>query len=335
MGTYIIAEAGVNHNGDIEIAKKLISEAKKTGANCVKFQTFSAKNIAREDAPKAKYQLKTTNNSESQFDMLSKLELKKTDFIDLKLFCEKIKIDFMSTPYDKEDIDLLESIGVNQYKIASGQLTEFPFLRHVAKKNKKIILSTGMATLDEVFLSVNEIRKYHNDISVLQCTTNYPSKIEDANINAMLTIKNSCKVEVGYSDHVIENYGCYAAVALGAKIIEKHFTLDNQMSGPDHSCSLDPSNFKVLVDGIRKIELSLGDGHKEPSINEIKNIYGMKRGMVAKTIIKKNQIINEKNIAFKRPFDGLSPNFFDKVIGKRAIKDIQVDEPIMLSSIIW
>lgn len=335
MKTYIIAEAGVNHNGKLELALKLINKAKEVGADCVKFQTFKTEDIVTNSAPKANYQLKVTDKSESQYDMLKKLELSKESFKILKKECDKIGIDFISTPYSISDINLLEDINVKIYKIASGQLTEPFFLRKVAEKMKPIILSTGMSTLSEVFDAVKTIRTINPDISVLQCTTNYPSSITDANINAMISIKNSCKVPVGYSDHVIENYACYSAVSLGASIIEKHFTLDKNMDGPDHSCSLNPSEFKTLVHGIRSIEASLGNGVKEPTKSEKKNIYGMRRGLVAAKKIKSGDILNINNLTAKRPLTGMSPLRFDEVIGKKVLRTILKDEPINEKDISW
>jgi N-acetylneuraminate synthase len=335
MKTYIIAEAGVNHNGKIDLAIELINKAKEVGADCVKFQTFKTEDIVTNSAPKANYQLKVTDKNESQYDMLKKLELSKESFKILKDECDKIGIDFISTPYSIADIDLLEDINIEVYKIASGQLTEPYFLRKVAEKMKPIILSTGMATLSEVFNAINTIRKINSDITVLQCTTNYPSLISDANINAMLSIKSSCKVKVGYSDHVIENYACYSAVSLGATIIEKHFTLDKKMDGPDHSCSLNPSEFKTLVKGIRNIEASLGNGIKEPTKLEKKNIQGMRRGLVAGETIKTGEILNINNLTAKRPLIGISPLRFDELLGKKVVRTIQKDEPINEKDILW
>jgi N,N'-diacetyllegionaminate synthase len=335
MKTYIIAEAGVNHNGRLDLAISLIKKAKEAGADCVKFQTFKTEDIVTKSAPKANYQLKVTDKNESQYEMLKKLELSLESFKILKDECDKIGIDFISTPYSISDIELLESINVKAYKIASGQLTEPYFLRCIAKKMKPIILSTGMANLGEVFDSIKTIREINEDITVLQCTTNYPSSMSDANINAMLSIKDSCKVQVGYSDHIIENYACYSAVALGATIIEKHFTLDKNMEGPDHSCSLDPDEFKILVNGIRNIEMSLGNGIKKPTELEKKNIQGMRRGLVANETIKPGDLLNFNNLTAKRPLIGISPTRIDELIGKSVVKTIHKDEPINEKDILW
>lgn len=333
--TYIIAEAGVNHNGSVEIALELIKKAKEIGADCVKFQTFKTEEIVTLSAPKANYQLKVTDKDETQFQMLKKLELSQDSFKLLKDECDKIGIDFMSTPYSIRDLELLDGIGVGAFKIASGQLTEHYFLKKIAEKNKPIILSTGMGTLKEVSKAVKIIKKINSDITVLHCTTNYPSLIEDSNINAMLTIKEFCNVRVGYSDHVIDNYACYAAVSLGAEIIEKHFTLDKQMEGPDHSCSLNPLEFKTLINGIRSIEKSLGNGVKKPTLAEEKNIYGMRRGIVAIKKIRKGDLFSIENLGVKRPLVGMLPSEIENLFGKVASMDIENDEPIFKENIEW
>ena len=289
---YIIAEAGVNHNGSIDMAYQLIDKAKEIGADCVKFQTFKAEQIVTASSPKANYQLKVTDAQESQYDMLKKLELQKEDFKKLKDYCEKKGIDFMSTPYNFEDADLLNDIGVSVFKIASGQVAELPFLKYVAAFKKKMIVSTGMASMQEVHDAVNAMHTSGNkDIVILQCNTDYPSKPEDTNLLAMLTMRDELKVKVGYSCHVPTNYACYAAVALGAEMIEKHFTLDKKLPGPDHSCSLEPNEFKELIEGIRTVEKSLGSGIKTPSESEQKNTYGMRRSLVAKADIKAGTVL--------------------------------------------
>lgn len=333
---YIIAEAGVNHNGDLNIALEIIDKAKESGADCVKFQTFKADQIVTKKSPKAEYQLNVTDKKESQLEMLKKLELEFNDYKKIIEKCNELKIDFMSTPYNFSDVDFLNNLGVSAFKIASGQLTELPFLEYVASKSKKIILSTGMATISDVFNAVKTIRDMGNeDIVVLQCTTNYPSKIEDANIRAMLSIKEACKVKVGYSDHVEKNYACFASVAIGAEIVEKHFTLDKNMPGPDHSSSLIPSEFKELVKGIREIEIAMGDGLKIPTESESKNIFGMKRSIVALNDLKEGDIIDKNNIGFKRPANGLSPNYYKNLLGKKVSKNIKQDDPLQFDSIVW
>ncbi|WP_425639537.1 N-acetylneuraminate synthase [Algoriphagus yeomjeoni] len=334
--TYIIAEAGVNHNGDIQIAKELIQKAKEAGADCVKFQTFKAEQIVTKTSPKAKYQLEVTDKQESQFDMLKKLEMDFSGYLDLVNYCKKLAIDFMSTPYNKEDVDFLEELGVNSYKIASGQLTEIPFLKYVASKNKQIYLSTGMGTIGDVFEAVEAIRGVgNNKLTVLQCTTNYPSRIEDANILAMNGIKEACDVEVGYSDHVANNFACYAAVALGAKVIEKHLTIDKAMEGPDHSCSLTPMEFKDMVDGIRNIESALGSKVKKPSAVEIENSKGMKRGLVVLQDVEEGTVLTPELIGFKRPLKGIPINMLDRLIGKPVSKQMKADEVLDFDCISW
>lgn len=334
--TYIIAEVGVNHNGDLGLAKKMVDKAKESGADCVKFQTFKASQIVTKKSPKAKYQLNVTDKSESQYEMLKKLELDFHSFMELMDYCKDKEVDFLSTPYNLEDIEFLEKLGVKSYKVASGQLTELPFLRELAKKQKTIILSTGMGTLANVFDAVEAIRDEGNeDIVVLQCTTNYPSKIEDANVLAMNSIKTACNVEVGYSDHVTNNYACFASVALGARIVEKHFTLDKNMEGPDHSCSLTPIEFKDMVMGIRNIELALGSTVKKPSPIEIENSKGMKRGMVIIKPIKKGEELKKEHIGFKRPLIGIPVNMFEKILGKKVSKNLEIDSEIDFKSIVW
>ena len=326
--TYIIAEAGVNHNGSLEMAIKLIDKAKEMGADCVKFQTFKAAQIVTASSPKAAYQLKGTDAQESQYDMLKKLELQKDDFKILKDYCNTKQIDFMSTPYNFEDAELLNDIGVDTFKIASGQVAEIPFLKYVAAFGKKMIVSTGMATMHEVEEAVKAMQDVgNNDIVILQCNTDYPSKIEDTNLFAMNAMRDKLNVAVGYSCHVPNNYACFAAVALGAEIIEKHFTLDKNLPGPDHSCSLEPHEFKELIEGIRNVEKCLGTGVKTPSESEQKNRYGMRRSLVAKINIKAGTVLTRDMIAFKRPMNGLSPNYFDTILGKKVKTDIQQDEP--------
>jgi len=333
---YIIAEAGVNHNGSLHNALELVQKAKEVGADCIKFQTFKADQIVTNDSPKAAYQMKVTNKNESQFTMLKKLELQYEDYDQIVELCKKVNIDFLSTPYNLQDVDFLEKFHVEGYKIASGQLTEIPFLEYVASKNKKIILSTGMSTMSDVFNAVTAIRNAgNNNIVVLQCTTNYPSSISDANLLAMISMKNACKVSVGYSDHVINNYACYASVALGAEIIEKHFTLDKNLEGPDHSTSLNPTEFKELIDGIRNIELSLGDGIKIPTKREKENIYGMKRSIVVVKNKKIGDILKIEDIGFKRPASGLDPNMLNMVIGKQLRQNLDKDQVITFASINW
>ena len=334
MGVYIIAEIGVNHNGDLQTAFELIKSAKDLGANCVKFQTYKTENLVSKTSPKASYQLKLTDNKESQFEMLKKLELSDESFYEIRQYCNELKVDFLSTPYNFEDVDFLDSIGVDGFKIASGQLTELPFIRYVAKKQKKIYLSTGMSTLSDIIQAVNEIRSQKNDnIVVLQCTTNYPSDINDANLRCIETIKKSCNVEVGYSDHTTNNYSCFASVALGACVVEKHFTLDETQKGPDHSSSANPARFKDLVEGVREVEKSLGSSLKQITKSEQNNVFGMKRSLVITKDVNQNEVLTEQNVGFKRPMNGLHPNFYDMIIGQKVKIDIKKDTPLQLNFI--
>jgi N-acetylneuraminate synthase/N,N'-diacetyllegionaminate synthase len=331
---FIIAEAGVNHNGNLDLAFQLVDKAVEIGADCVKFQTFKTENIVTKTSPKANYQMLVTDKTESQFEMLKKLELQKDDFRKIKDYCTSKGIQFLSTPYNPEDANLLNELGVEAFKIASGQLVELPFLKHVARFGKQMIISTGMANLAEVFAAIEAIRSVgNNDIIVLQCNTDYPSKIDDTNIKAMITMREALGVRVGYSDHVPNNYACYAAVALGAEVIEKHFTLDKNMEGPDHSCSLEPHEFSQLIDGVRNIEKCLGTGIKTPSQSEINNTFGMRRSLVARTDLKAGQMLEEKHFGFKRPANGLSPNYLEQLIGKKLKKDMAQDEAFTFEAI--
>ena len=330
---YIIAEAGVNHNGSLELALQLADQAKAIGADCVKYQTFKAEQIVTSSSPKAQYQLKVTNVQESQLEMLRKLELQKEDFVKIKLHCKKIGIEFMSTPYNPEDADLLNDIGVNAFKIASGQMVETPFLKYVAKFGKQMIVSSGMCDMKEVKQGIEAIRSVGNEnIILLQCNTDYPSKIEDTNLRAMLTMRDELMVRVGYSDHVPNNYACFAAVAMGAEMIEKHFTLDNSLPGPDHSSSLEPDAFRDLIAGIRNIEAAMGNGIKTPSDSERKNIYGMRRSLVARENLKAGIIIQESHLGFKRPAKGILPRDIEQVIGKKLLTDITKDEAFLFDT---
>ncbi|PKA05197.1 N-acetylneuraminate synthase, partial [Leptospira ellisii] len=326
LKSYIIAEAGVNHNGDPDLAKKLIYAAKQSGADCVKFQTFVAEEVASARAPKADYQLKVTDVQESQLDMLRKLELPRDSYPELMRLCDSIGIDFLSTPYSIGDASFLNSLGVGVFKIASGQLVEPYFLESVAKFGKPMILSTGMATLAEVADGVETVRKTGNrKIAVLQCTTNYPSKIEDANLRTIPVLREALDVIVGYSDHIESNYACFAAVALGAEVIEKHFTLDRTMAGPDHSCSLEPAGFSELVRGIREVEAALGSQVKQPTEAEERNKIGMRRSVAVNRDIRTGEIFTPEMLCFKRPSTGIAPSKLANIIGKKATRNITND----------
>jgi N,N'-diacetyllegionaminate synthase len=333
MRTLIIAEAGVNHNGNLEIAKRLVDIAYKAGADIVKFQTFKAKNLVTRDAQKADYQISNTANNDSQFSMLSKLELSEKDHHDLLEYSNIKKIQFLSTPFDLESIDLLKSLGINIGKIPSGEITNLPYLRKMAKTFRTLILSSGMSTLDEIGDALKVIFDTgfsKENITILHCNTEYPTPMKDVNLKAMLTIGKEFGVKVGYSDHTLGIEVPVAAVALGATVIEKHFTLDKMMEGPDHIASLDPDELIAMVKTIRNIELALGSEIKTPSDSEKKNIEIGRKSIVASVPIKKGDLLIEKNLTVKRPGKGLSPMLWDEIIGKKAIKDFEVDELIQI-----
>ncbi|KEH98043.1 N-acetylneuraminate synthase [Clostridium massiliodielmoense] len=326
---FIIAEAGVNHNGDIILAKKLVDKAIYAGVDAVKFQTFKTEKLVTRYASMAKYQKDNIGTEDTQFNMLKKLELSYDEFIELKNYCDEKGILFMSTPFDFESAKFLNDIGVEIFKIGSTDLTNIPLLQYVAKFKKPIILSSGMATLGEVEEAVMALR--HNgisDIAVLHCTSNYPAKIESVNLNAMNTIKNSFNVIGGYSDHTEGITIPIAASALGADIIEKHFTLDKNMEGPDHKASLNPEELKCMVSEIRKVNIALGSGIKTFTNSEIDTIKVARKSIVASKNIKKGEIITEKHLDYKRPGTGLAPKYYKDIIGKRASIDIETDMQI-------
>lgn len=326
---YIIAEAGVNHNGNIDLARKLIVSAKQAGADCVKFQTFRADQVATAAAPKASYQLQVTDRDESQLEMLKKLELDFDAHKELIEFCKQTEIDFLSTPYSIEDVAFLEQLGVTSYKVASGQLIEPLFLQAIARTGKPMIVSTGMATLSEVRDAVKAIRNTGNNrISLLQCTTNYPSRPEDANLRTIQTMASEFDILTGYSDHTQTDTACLVAVGLGARIIEKHLTLDKNMPGPDHSASADPEEFGRLVSLIREAEMTMGSGIKEPCAAERENAKGMRRSIVAKRPIRSGELISADMLSVKRPGTGLKPALITELTGKIATRDIEEESLI-------
>lgn len=327
--TLIIAEAGVNHNGSIELAKKLIDKAAEAGADIVKFQTFKAKNIASKKAEKASYQQATTSNQESQLSMLQKLELRDEHHLELINYCKSMGIEFLSTPFDAESIYLLKGLGITIGKIPSGEITNLPYLEEMAKNFPTIILSTGMSNMSEIkdalkVLLQNGTRK--ENITVLHCNTEYPTPMSDVNLLAMLTIKNELGVKIGYSDHTDGIEVPIAAVALGAWIIEKHFTLDRTMEGPDHKASLEPTQLKEMVAAIRNIEVALGNGIKIPSPSEAKNIAIARKSLIAARNLQQGQIIKREDIKIKRPGTGISPMRIHEIEGKALIKPVQEDE---------
>tara|TARA_B100001093_G_scaffold504313_1_gene559936 strand:- start:141 stop:1136 length:996 start_codon:yes stop_codon:yes gene_type:complete len=331
MTVFIIAEAGVNHNGSIDLAKKLIDVASASGADAVKFQTFKADNLATKKAQKAIYQKENTDKEESQFDMLKKLELDIEAHKELISYCSSKKIIFLSSPFDHESIELLNDLGLEILKIPSGEITNLPYLRHIGKLNKKIILSTGMSNIDEVKSALNILINSgtkKNNITVLHANTEYPTPMEDINLRAMLTIGKELDINFGYSDHTLGIEVAIAAVAMGASCIEKHFTLNCNMEGPDHKASLEPNQLKAMVIAIRNIELALGSSIKKPSRSELQNIKIVRKSIVTKTIIKKGEILSEKNLTAKRPGGGTSPMKWDEIVGTRATKDYNKDELI-------
>lgn len=330
--TYIIAEAGVNHNGSLELAKKMIEVAADAGADAVKFQTFKAETLVTAAAPKAQYQNAVTSEKESQFDMLKRLELDFDAHKQLFDKCQQMEIDFLSTPFDLESAELLENLGLKTFKIPSGEITNLPLLRKVGSLGKKIILSTGMADLQEINLALDVLSKSGTNLSsitVLHCNTEYPTPLDDVNLRAMQTIKEAFpRVSMGYSDHTLGVEVSIAAVALGAEVIEKHFTLDRQMKGPDHRASLEPNELTLLVRSIRNIEKALGNGIKKPSRSEFNNISNIRKSIVASRVIHAGETLTEHNLTIKRPGTGISPSRYYEIIGKHASKNYMPDDLI-------
>ena len=319
----IIAEAGVNHNGSIKLAKKLIDVAVKAKADIVKFQTFRAENLVSKNAKKADYQKQKTKRNESQFEMLKKLELSIQDHRNLISYCRRKKILFLSSPFDLESINLLNRLGIKIFKIPSGEITNFSYLSHIGKLKKKIILSTGMANMREIadalkVLTDSGTKK--KDITILHANTAYPTPMKDANLKAMHTIGNKFKTAFGYSDHTLGTEVCIAAVAMGATCIEKHFTLDRNMRGPDHKASLEPNELRAMVKSVRNIELASGSGLKIPSQSEKKNIKVVRKSLFAFRDIKKGEFFTEQNLIAKRPGYGLSPFRLKKLLGKKSLR---------------
>jgi N,N'-diacetyllegionaminate synthase len=323
---FIIAEAGVNHNGSIVLAKKLIDKAVHAGCDAVKFQTFKAENVISKIAEKTEYQKKRTDSGENQLQMIKKLELSYDDFTELKNYCDDRGIMFLSSPFDVESVDFLANLGVEYFKIPSGEIVNLPYLRKIASYGKKVILSTGMATLEEIEAAVKILRPCQ--VSLLHCTTEYPCPHDEVNLRAIQTLKNEFDLEVGYSDHAEGIEIPAAAVAMGATIIEKHFTLDKNMEGPDHGASLNPEELIRMVQVIRNIEKAMGNGEKVPSRSELKNIAIVRKSIVAKRDIKKREIFSDENLTTKRPGNGISPMKWDEIIGTIAQKNYNKDELI-------
>lgn len=323
---FIIAEAGVNHNGSLELAKKLVDIAFEAGCDAVKFQTFKAENVVSKNAQKAEYQKNTTGSDETQLEMVKKLELSFESFKKINEYCKNKGILFLSTPFDLESIDFLASLEMPIFKIPSGEITNLPYLRKINSLQKKVILSTGMATLDEIEEALKVLKDC--EITLLHANTQYPTPTEDANLSAMKTLKDKFEVEVGYSDHTLGIEISIAAVAMGACVIEKHFTLDKNLEGPDHKASLEPNELKQMVKSIRNIEKAFGNGQKIPSKSEIPNIEIARKSIVAKIAIKKGEVFSEQNITVKRPAKGICPMKWDEIIGTVSQKNYEEDELI-------
>lgn len=333
MTVLIIAEAGVNHNGDIKLAKQLIDVAVEAGADLVKFQTFNASRIATRTAKKADYQNQITDSKESQHEMLRRLELTPNMHKELIEYCAKRNIGFFSTGFDVESLDLLFSLGQERFKIPSGEITNLPYLRHIGQIAKSVFLSTGMANMGEIETAIDVLEQagiLRSSITVLHCTTEYPTTMNEVNLRAMQNIGKAFGVAVGYSDHTRGIEVAIAAVAMGAAIIEKHFTLDRNLAGPDHKASLEPGELKAMIAAIRNIEIALGDGIKRITPSEAKNKPVARKSVVAKCAINLGEVFSVENITTKRPGNGISPMRWDEVIGKRASRNFLTDELIEL-----
>ena len=327
----IIAEAGVNYNGSLELALKMVDAAKAAGADIVKFQTGIPEKVISRYADKAEYQKNNTGSDESQLDMVRKLMLRLEDFIPLKNYCEESGIKFLSTPFDLESVEFLDKLGCDLWKIPSGEITNLPYLIKIARTHKKIILSTGMSTLYEVSEALNVLKDNQaGEIILMHCTTEYPAPFEDVNLKAMITLREKFNCETGYSDHTQGIEAAIAAAALGACVIEKHFTLDRNMSGPDHKASLEPGELADMIKAVRHIESALGTGIKAPAESERKNIAIARKSIVASREILKGELLTEENITTKRPGTGISPMKYFEVLGTRAIRDFHEDELIEL-----
>lgn len=327
----IIAEAGVNHNGDINLAKKMVDKAAMAGVDYIKFQTFIPKKLVSKTAEKADYQKKNTNSKETQFQMLERLALSNDDFIELKKYCQGKKIGFISTPFDLDSIKFLDKLQMDFWKIPSGEITNLPYLEKIGKTQKDVIMSTGMSDIEEIQDAISLLEKNGTKkIILLHCNTQYPTPFEDVNLLAMKTIGKITGKEVGYSDHTKGIEVPIAAVSLGATVIEKHFTLDKNMEGPDHQASLDPDELKNMVQAIRNIEKALGKAEKKPSSSEKENKNVARKSIVAARKIKCGEVFTSDNLTTKRPGAGISPMNWYNVLGKKAVKDFEEDEMIIL-----
>lgn len=332
MSVYIIAEAGVNHNGRLDLALKLCDVAKEAGVDAVKFQTWKTENIVTASARQAAYQKENTGVEESQYDMLKKLELSYTQFEEIQHYCEKIGVDFLSTPDEEESLDfLMNTLHLPLVKIGSGEVTNIPYLRTIASYQKPVILSTGMSTLAQVAAAYDTLLNAGApSVSLLHCTTNYPCPYDEVNLRAIQTLKDAFKCQVGYSDHTMGTEVPVAAVAMGAEIIEKHFTLDRNMEGPDHKASLEPQELKLMVQQIRHIETALGDGIKRPNKSEAENAKVVQKSILAKRPIIKGELLTSENLTVKRAGLGISSVHWDVVVGTQAQYNFDIDEPIRI-----
>ena len=331
--TFIIAEAGVNHNGSLKKALRLIDVATLAGADAIKFQTFKAERIATKFAPKAQYQKNVVFKKETQFQMLKKLELTRNMHLKCIQYCKQKKIIFISSAFDKDSLIFLKKINIKFFKVPSGEINNIPYLELLGKFRKKVILSTGMSNISEIDKAVKTLVKNgtpKNNIVLLQCTSSYPAPLEEINLKVIDTLKKKFKLNVGFSDHSLGIIASVAAVAVGAKVIEKHITLDKKLNGPDHKASLDPDEFKLMVDNIKIVEKALGNGIKKVTLSEKKNINIVRKSIVAAKFIKKNDKFSIKNITCKRPGTGISPIFFKKLLGKKSVKNFNKDDLIKL-----
>lgn len=327
----VIAEAGVNHNGSFELAKKMVDEAKEAGADYVKFQTFNPKKLVSKYTEKAEYQKKTTGSDETQLQMLQRLILTEDNFLSLRDYCKEVGVGFISTPFDLDSIAFLETFDMDFWKVPSGEVTNLPYLEAIARTKRKVVMSTGMCDMNEIQDAMEVLEKNGTtEITLLHCNTQYPTPYEHVNLNAMCTIKDTLHKEVGYSDHTQGIEVPIAAVAMGATVIEKHFTLDKNMEGPDHKASLDPTELKQMVSAIRNIEKAIGNGLKEPSSSELTNKEVARKSIVASREIKQGEVFSEENLTTKRPGTGISPMKWYEVIGKVAPRDFSEDEIIEL-----
>lgn len=329
MHVTIIAEAGVNHNGSLQLAQKMVEKAKEAGADYIKFQTFIPKNLVSKYAGKAEYQKHTTGGEESQLHMLEKLALTGQDFVELKAYCEQVGIGFLSTPFDLESIHFLDQLDMDFWKLPSGEITNLPYLEAIGRTKKQVVMSTGMCEIWEIQEAIQILEKAGTkDITVLHCNTEYPTPFCDVNLLAMKQMAEVLKKPIGYSDHTVGIEVPIAAVALGAVVIEKHFTLDRTMEGPDHKASLEPDELKAMVSAIRNIEKSLGDGRKKRTESEEKNCAVARKSIVAKCKIQKGETFTEENLTVKRPGTGISPMKWYDVLGTQAERDYEADEII-------